>query len=156
MIPCVGLRPRLAAGHANVHRPVVAKHSLRHGKYFDYSRIMETSSCVAALSALSHPGRLEVFRRLVRAGPEGLAAGAIARAVGARPSTLSSHLNVLSAAGLTVRRRVSRSIVYVAGYDRMRELLAFLVEDCCDGSPEICAPLAAVASRACDAEGRCV
>jgi len=109
---------------------------------------MESPSAVAALSALAHPGRLEVFRLLVRAGPAGLAAGDIARATGSLANTLSANLNVLAGAGLVASRREGRSIIYAAGYDRMRELLAFLVEDCCGGKPEICAPLAAIAERA--------
>jgi len=109
---------------------------------------METPSAVAALSALAHPGRLEVFRLLVRAGPEGVAAGEIARATGSLANTLSANLNVLAGAGLVSSRREGRSIIYSAAYDRMSELLAFLMEDCCGGKPEICAPLAAIAERA--------
>jgi len=115
---------------------------------------MESPVAVAALSALAHPGRLEVFRLLVRAGHEGLSAGEVARATGSLPNTLSANLNILAGAGLVSARRAGRSMIYTAGYDRMRELLAFLMEDCCAGKPEICAPLVAVASRACAAEGR--
>jgi ArsR family transcriptional regulator len=89
-----------------------------------------------------------VFRLLVRAGPGGMAAGEIARETGSFPNTLSANLNVLSAAGLAHSRREGRSIIYAAGYDAMRALLAFLMEDCCGGQPEICAPLAAIAERA--------
>ena len=109
---------------------------------------METPAAVSALSALAHPGRLEVFRLLVRAGPEGMAAGEIARSTGSLPNTLSANLNVLAGAGLVSSRRDGRSIIYAAGYERMRELLAFLMEDCCGGKPEICAPLVAIAERA--------
>jgi ArsR family transcriptional regulator, arsenate/arsenite/antimonite-responsive transcriptional repressor len=109
---------------------------------------METPSAVTALSALAHPGRLEVFRLLVRAGPDGMAAGEIARATGSLANTLSANLNLLAGAGLVMSRREGRSIIYAAGYDRMRELLAFLMEDCCGGNSEICAPLAAIAERA--------
>jgi len=77
-----------------------------------------------------------------------MAAGEIARAMGSLPNTLSTNLNVLAGADLVSSRREGRSIIYAAGYDRMRELLAFLVEDCCGGKPEICAPLAAIAERA--------
>jgi DNA-binding transcriptional ArsR family regulator len=109
---------------------------------------METSTAVGALSALAHEGRLEIFRLLVRAGADGVA--------GVLPNTLSSNLNILNAAGLVTSRREGRSIIYAAGYGRMRELLAFLMEDCCGGKPEICAPLVDIASRACDAEaGAC-
>jgi DNA-binding transcriptional ArsR family regulator len=115
---------------------------------------MESNAAVTALSALAHDGRLNVFRLLVRAGPEGMAAGEIARATGVLPNSLSSNLNILSGARLVTSRREGRSIIYSAAFDHMRDLLAFLVEDCCGGKPEICAPLAAVASRGCDAEGR--
>jgi DNA-binding transcriptional ArsR family regulator len=113
---------------------------------------MEPQAAVAALGALAHPGRLEVFRRLVQAGPAGLAAGEIARATGSLPNTLSSNLGILAAAGLVASRREGRSIIYTAGYERMRGLLAFLMEDCCAGKPEICAPLTALAGAACAAE----
>jgi DNA-binding transcriptional ArsR family regulator len=109
---------------------------------------MDQPAAIAALSALAHPARLEVFRLLVRAGPAGLAAGEIARATGSHASTLSANLNLLAAAGLVASRREGRSIIYAAGYEHMRELLAFLMEDCCAGQPEICAPLAAIAERA--------
>ena len=117
---------------------------------------METQTAVGALSALAHPGRLEVFRLLVQAGTDGMAAGDIARATGSLANTLSTNLNILAGAGLVASRRDGRSIIYTAGYDQMRELLGFLMEDCCAGRPEICAPLTALASRPCDAEGaRC-
>ncbi|MFM1958742.1 MAG: hypothetical protein RL588_259 [Pseudomonadota bacterium] len=105
---------------------------------------MPPSNAIAALSALAHPGRLEVFRRLVRAGPGGLAAGEIARATGSLPNTLSSNLAILNAAGLTRSRRDGRSIVYSADFGAMRGLLAYLMEDCCEGRPEICADLSPV------------
>jgi DNA-binding transcriptional ArsR family regulator len=117
---------------------------------------MDTPDAVGGLAALAHPGRLEVFRLLVKAGDPGLAAGEIARLTGSLPNTLSTNLGILAGAGLVASRREGRSIIYTAGYDRMRELLAFLMEDCCGGAAAICAPLAEVASRACAAEGgRC-
>ena len=115
---------------------------------------MESTSAVTALSALAHEGRLGIFRLLVVAGADGMAAGEISRATGALPNTLSSNLNILSGAGLVTSRRDGRSIIYAAAYGQMRELLSFLMEDCCAGKPEICAPLAAVASQACAAEGK--
>jgi len=104
---------------------------------------METNTAVDALSALAHPGRLAVFRLLVRAGPDGLPAGDIARAVGSLANTLSANLKVLAAAGLVRARRQGRSILYRADYEAMSELLVFLMEDCCAGDPRICGPLAA-------------
>ena len=115
---------------------------------------METTSAVTALSALAHEGRLEIFRLLVKAGDPGMAAGDIARATGVLPNTLSSNLSILSGAGLVTSRRDGRSIIYNAAYERMRDLIAFLMEDCCAGNATICAPLAAIASQACGAEGR--
>lgn len=115
---------------------------------------MEMMAAVPALSALAHEGRLSIFRMLVRAGGEGMAAGDIARATGVLPNTLSSNLNILSAVGLVSSRRAGRSIIYVAGYDRMNDLLAFLVEDCCAGTSAICAPIARVAHRCCELEAK--
>jgi DNA-binding transcriptional ArsR family regulator len=105
---------------------------------------MEIESAVACLGALSHPGRLQAFRMLVQAGVMGLAAGEIARRLDVPPNSLSANLNVLTHAGLVRARRQGRSIVYTAQYDRMRDLLGFLVEDCCGGQPEICSPLAEI------------
>jgi DNA-binding transcriptional ArsR family regulator len=116
---------------------------------------MESISAVASLSALAHEGRLRIFRMLVQAGVMGLPAGEIARRLGTPANTLSANLNVLAHAGLVRSRRQGRSIIYTAEYDRMRELLGFLVEDCCGGSPEICAPLAE-ALRAADCDGTCL
>lgn len=109
---------------------------------------METDSAVDALSALAHPGRLQVFQLLVRAGEGGMAAGDIARAAEILPNTLSTNLNILSQAGLVTSQRDGRSIVYRAAYNRMAALLVFLTEDCCAGNAAICAPLAQVATRA--------
>lgn len=116
---------------------------------------MNGEAAIGALSALAHGGRLDVFRLLVKAGPPGLSAGDIARATETRPNTLSTNLNILSNARLVTSRRDGRSIIYTANYDSMRELLAFLMEDCCNGSPEICAPLVALASQCCAGEGAC-
>lgn len=106
-------------------------------------------NAVEALSALAQDTRLSVFRLLVRAGPDGMPAGEIAEELGVRPNTLSTHLTILEHAGLLGSRREGRSIIYAADYDRMRDLLGFLMEDCCAGRAEICAPLAEIASRAC-------
>jgi DNA-binding transcriptional ArsR family regulator len=110
---------------------------------------MDGSQAIGALSALAHEARLEVFRRLVKAGPQGMAAGDIARETGVLPNTLSSNLAILSAAGLVRSRREGRSIIYAAAYGRMSDLIGFLMEDCCGGNAEICAPVAEVAARCC-------
>ena len=109
---------------------------------------MESNLAVKRLSALAQDSRLAVFRLLVKAGPAGLAAGEIARALEITPNTLSAQLTILANAGLVTSRRDGRLIIYAAGYDSMSELLVYLMEDCCQGRPEVCAPLAAVASRA--------
>lgn len=109
---------------------------------------MQLPVAVEALSALAHAIRLAVFRLLVRAGPEGMAAGDIAREVGALPNTLSSHLTILGHAGLIQSRRDGRSVIYSADYDGMRALLGFLVADCCAGRPEIWGSLAEMAGGA--------
>lgn len=92
---------------------------------------------------------MEVFRLLVKAGPEGLAAGEIARTLDTPPNTMSAQLLVLANANLIKARRDGRSIIYAVDYSAMSDLLLFLTEDCCNGRPEMCAPLAAVANRCC-------
>ena len=93
---------------------------------------------LAALAALGQPSRLAIFRLLMRREPDGLAAGAIAESVGCAHNTLSSHLSILARSGLIRGTRDGRSIVYRADVEGMRALLAFLVNDCCDGHPELC------------------
>lgn len=111
---------------------------------------MESKDAVLSLSALAHQGRLSIFRMLVQAGPDGVAAGDIARRLDVLPNSLSANLTVLSHAGLITPRRKGRSIIYTANYSAMTTLLGFLMQDCCNGSPEICAPLAgALAESAC-------
>jgi DNA-binding transcriptional ArsR family regulator len=85
---------------------------------------------------------------LVKAGPDGIAAGDIARKLDVPPNSLSANLNILSHAGLDASRRDGRSIIYSARYDQMSKLLGYLLEDCCNGAPEICAPVMKVISRA--------
>ena len=109
---------------------------------------MESDNAVKRLSALAQDSRLAVFRLLIQAGQDGLAAGEIARSLDITPNTLSAQLNILANAGMVVSRREGRSIIYLACYDAMSELLAYLMADCCQGRPEICAPLNEIASRA--------
>ena len=110
---------------------------------------MKTSDAVRRLSALAQDSRLEVFRLLVKAGPEGLAAGEIARKAKTQANTMSAQLLILSNAGLVRARREGRSIIYSADFDGMGNLLLFLTEDCCGGKPEICAPLVRSAAACC-------
>jgi DNA-binding transcriptional ArsR family regulator len=106
---------------------------------------MDRSQALRGFAALSQETRLAIVQLLVRAGPDGLAAGAVAEAVDASPSNVSFHLKDLEHAGMIMARRESRSIIYAARYDTLRDLIAFLMKDCCGGRPEICAPAAACA-----------
>jgi len=115
---------------------------------------MESGKAVQTLSALAQDGRLAVFRLLVKAGPEGLAAGDIARKLKTAPNTMSAQLLVLSNAGLIRARRDGRSIIYAIDFDAMSALLLFLTEDCCGGRSEICAPLISVATGCCPPKKR--
>jgi ArsR family transcriptional regulator len=104
---------------------------------------MEKSLAVAALAALAQDNRLDVFRLLVQAGPEGMPAGAVANTLDLAPNTLTFHFDRLRTAGLITVRRDGRSMIYAAQFDTMNALLGFLTENCCGGSPEKCAPAAA-------------
>src|SRR5215472_12353120 len=108
---------------------------------------MESTDAVKRLSALAQDARLAVFRLLVKAGPEGLAAGDIARTLRTAANTMSAQLLVLANAGLVQARRDGRSIVYSVRYEAVSDLLVYLTEDCCGGRAEICAPLAAATAR---------
>lgn len=105
------------------------------------SRHMDNSKAIDAFAALSQSTRLETFRLLVRHEPEGLPAGEVARLLAIPHNTMSTHLGVLSRAGLVTSRRQSRSVIYRANLEHMREMLSFLVRDCCAGHPELCEPL---------------
>ena len=94
---------------------------------------MKSNTVVRALGALAHESRLAIFRALVVAGPEGLAAGDIAQQLGVSPSGLSFHLKDLSHAGLVDARQDGRFIFYSANFDAMSGLIAFLTENCCEG-----------------------
>ena len=101
----------------------------------------EDVSAVEALSALGQVTRLRIFRMLVSRAPEGLPAGVIADAVGCLQNTLSTHLAILSRAGLVKGVRDGRSILYSADLEGMRGLVGYLLTDCCNGRPEVCAPI---------------
>ena len=110
---------------------------------------MKTPEAVRRLSALAQDARIEVFRLLVKAGPEGLAAGEIARKLGTAANTMSAQLLILSNSGLIGARREGRSIIYAVDFAAMSDLLLFLTEDCCGGRAEICGPLAKLAKNCC-------
>jgi len=102
---------------------------------------METTKAVASLAALAQDNRLDIFRLLVQAGPEGMAAGQVAERLGLAPNTLTFHFDRLRFAGLVTVRRDGRSMIYAARYEAMNSLIAFLTENCCQGAP--CMPEAA-------------
>lgn len=114
---------------------------------------MELTTATAALGALAHETRLQVFRLLVRAGREGLPVGRIAEELGvAADGRLSFHLKELVAAGLASARQEGRFVYYATQYEAMNALLQFLTEDCCGGVPceaevEACAPAAKSATK---------
>lgn len=116
---------------------------------------MEMETAVDALAALAHPTRLEVFRRLVVAGAEGRAAGEVAEALAVPPATLSFHLKELSRAGLVAARRQGRQVFYAVDFAGTRDLFDYLMQDCCQGRPELCGPrLAPTACLATTGESR--
>ena len=104
---------------------------------------MDNGLAIEALTALAQQTRLEVFRRLVKVHPDEITAGEIARACKVPHNTMSTHLAVLSRAGLIGVRREGRTIHYCANLDGFRSLIGFLTRDCCHGRAEICAPLVA-------------
>jgi ArsR family transcriptional regulator, arsenate/arsenite/antimonite-responsive transcriptional repressor len=102
---------------------------------------MESETTILAFAALAQQTRLEAFRTLVAHEPHGLPAGELARLLAVPQNTLSAHLNVLARGGLVEGTRQSRSIIYRARLDGLRELMVFLVKDCCGGHPDLCEPL---------------
>jgi len=99
---------------------------------------MEEYNVLAAFSALSQQTRLDVFRLLVKAGAEGILSGEIGDKLNVRQNTMSANLTVLLNAGLVVKERQGRTVRYFANFEAVRGLLAFLMEDCCGGNPELC------------------
>jgi len=110
---------------------------------------MESTTAISVLAALAQPTRLEAFRLILRHEPDGLPAGEVARLMDIPQNTMSTHLAILSRAGLISPERNSRSIIYRAQIDRVREIASFLVSDCCDGRPELCEPLVAEFTPCC-------
>ena len=98
-------------------------------------------TALSAFAALSQPTRLDVFRLLIKAGDVGMSAGDISQSLDVRQNTMSANLSILNRAGLIRNAREGRSIRYYANMDGMRGLLAFLMEDCCGGRPELCQPV---------------
>jgi DNA-binding transcriptional ArsR family regulator len=104
-------------------------------EYFYYYGNMEKRSVINALASLAQESRLDIFRILVRAGPEGLSAGKISEITGIPPSTMSFHLKELSYADMVHSRQESRFVIYSANFQTMNDLLGFLTEKCCGGNP---------------------
>ena len=102
---------------------------------------MDQGQALKCFAALSQENRLSIVRMLVKAGENGMAAGAIAEEAGVSPSNLSFHVKELENAGLITQRREGRSILYAAHYPTLGDLIGFLMKDCCAGHPEICAPV---------------
>src|SRR6516162_7195012 len=101
---------------------------------------MKNSNAVSALAALAQENRLDVFRLLVQAGPEGMPAGGVAAALKLAPNTLTFHFDRLRDAGLVTVRREGRSMIYAARYETMNALVAYLTEYCCGGRAEVSLP----------------
>lgn len=114
---------------------------------------MDDRQALDGFSALAQETRLRIVRLLVAAGPDGLSAGAVGAAVGASSSNLSFHLAHLERAGLIQSRRASRSIIYSAAYPALSGLVQFLMRDCCQGHPDICAPAMAAVASCCPPTG---
>jgi ArsR family transcriptional regulator, arsenate/arsenite/antimonite-responsive transcriptional repressor len=113
--------------------------SLDNSPHFNIYRNMKKPDAVAALAALAQENRLDTFRLLVQAGPDGMPAGEVAEALDVAPNTLTFHLDRLREAGLVSVRREGRSMIYSARYETMNGLLAYLTENCCQGADR-CTP----------------
>jgi ArsR family transcriptional regulator, arsenate/arsenite/antimonite-responsive transcriptional repressor len=113
---------------------------------------MDSETAVAQLAALGQSHRLRLFRRLVRAGPSGMPAGELGRECALQPSAFTFHINQLERSGLVTSLRRGRNILYAVAIDEMRRLMLHLIEDCCDGHPDICGGLAEAIAQSCDCE----
>ena len=116
---------------------------------------MDEIDAILAFAALAQETRLQAFRMLVASEPNGLPAGEIARRLAAPHNTMSSHLGVLARAGLVTGERHSRSVVYRANLDRARDVVTFLLKDCCGGDPETCSAVVDALAPCCSTEAAC-
>lgn len=122
--------------------------------YIDMSRHIDVKKVQAAFAALAQPTRLKAFRKLIAAHPNGLPAGEIAAFCKVPHNTMSTHLAALARARLIKVARLGRSMYYRADIDGFRTLIDFLMRDCCDGRPDICAPVVERFNAACCAPTR--
>lgn len=125
--------------------PAVASHA----GHVPAGKALSVPHAISVLSALAQPTRLEIFRLLLKHEPIGITAGVIADAVGAPHNTISTHLAILVRAGLLQSVREGRSIIYRADLAGMRALVGFLVNDCCEGHPELCNLLVGLDAKSC-------
>jgi ArsR family transcriptional regulator, arsenate/arsenite/antimonite-responsive transcriptional repressor len=102
---------------------------------------MERDRTIEAFSALAQTTRMDAFKLIVMHEPDGIAAGEISRILNVPQNTMSTHLAILARAGIITSERQSRSIIYRANFENLREAINFLLKDCCAGHPDICAPL---------------
>lgn len=102
---------------------------------------MEISNAISRLTALAHEGRLRAFREIVQSEQSGVSAGDLSERLRVQPNTLSAQLNLLTASGLIKRRREGRSIIYNPDLSALNEIVLYLIEDCCEGRDEVCAPI---------------
>ncbi len=110
---------------------------------------MKSSQAIEAFSALSQETRLAILRLLIKIGDDGLSAGEIGAKLDVQPSTLSFHVAALERSGLVTSRRLQRQIIYAPNFEGVRDLVSFLLEDCCGGRPEICADLFSEVNTGC-------
>lgn len=108
--------------------------------YFHNYQIMEIDNACNAFSALAQPSRLATLKELIAAGPAGRAAGAIAEDLAVPAPTMSFHLKELERSGLIQSRREGRSVIYAADYGGVRDLIDFLLAECCQGDKRLCGP----------------
>jgi ArsR family transcriptional regulator len=110
---------------------------------------MESAQALDVFTALSQATRLDAFKLIISHEPDGMAAGDIARRLEVPQNTMSTHLAILTRAGLIQADRQGRSIVYRAVLDQVRAIANYLVQDCCGGRPELCDPLIADITPCC-------
>ena len=126
---------------ARFNTPRISRKFLTTTTNINSSGYMDKDHALDAFAALSQSTRLDVFRLLIKAGEVGMSAGDISDTLGVRQNTMSANLSILSRAGLIRNKREGRSIRYFADMGGMRGLLAFLMEDCCGGRPDLCQPV---------------